>query len=198
MPPDATHDDEVVGSDFLTDKLTEPSQKVTYQDLWNAAYRGLVPGGLNRQGDSSAPVLPDGGDDAEPFSETPVTVVQPEEVKRPDALPVVIFDDLSRVAGSVERYFHTYTINIGQVGTTKIVQRDSRRTKAIIQLDPNDVGDGTLYIGDTESTGVTGFPLVNVTALVLKTTREVWAIWVPAAAQATGNAVIVVEYEKEI
>jgi hypothetical protein len=190
--------DELVGSDQMVNELTEPSQKRTYQDFWNVAYRGFVPGGLNRKGDSSAPVLPDGGDDAEPFSETEQWVTEPEPDEVPQTTPVVILDDLSRVAGRVEKYFHTYKVNIGQVGTTKIAERDNRRTRILITLDPNDVGDGTVYIGDTESTGVTGYPLVNVTSIEMRTTRSVWAIWVPAAAQATGNVNVIVEYDKEI
>lgn len=188
--------DELVGSDQMVNKLTEPSQKVTYQDLWNAAYRGLVPGGLNQKGDSSAPVLPDGGDDAEPFSETPVSFVEPEEVKRPDAVPVVIFDDLSRVAGSVEKYFHTYQVTVGEIGNTKIVERDSRRIRVTMEME--EVGDGILWVGDTESVGRTGFPLINTQRLVLETTREVWATWQPAASVLATRVFVVVEYEKEI
>jgi hypothetical protein len=195
--------DELVGSDEMVDKLTEPSQKVTYQDLWNAAYRGFVPGGLNQKGDSSAPVLPDGGDDAEPFSETPVSLVEPEEVKRPDAVPVVIFDDLSRVAGSVERYFHAFQATVGNVGTTLLLNRDPRRTRVRIV----NSGPGFIVIGETESVGLTGFPmnaviptLESTAILDFSTTRQVWAqqiedeneLGVPA------SVAIFVEYEKEI
>lgn len=194
MPPDHADRDEMVGSDKMVDKLTEPSQKRTYQDYWNAAYRGLLPGGLNQKGDSSAPVLPDGGDDAEPFSETPVSFVEPEEVKRPDAVPVVIFDDLTRVAGSVEKYFRTYTIAIPAVGTTRIVNRDPRRTKVVI----SNMGPNTIFIGDTESTGVTGFQLSGI-FLTLETTREIWAIQNDTPAP-SGPAIVnvLVEYDKEI
>lgn len=196
MPGDSIDSDEVVGSDKLTNKLTEPSQKKTVYDYWNAGMRGFVPGGLNRKGDSSAPVLPDGGDDAEPFSETPVTVVQPDETKRPDAVPVVILDDLTRIAGSVEKYFNTYQITVGNIGNTKIVERDKRRIRVTIEME--EVGDGILWIGATESVGRTGFPLINTQRLVLETSREVWATWEPAAAVLSTRVFVVVEYEKEI
>lgn len=204
MPPDHADRDEMVGSDKMVDKLTEPSQKRTYQDYWNRAYGGLLPGGLNQKGDSSAPVLPDGGDDAEPFSETPVTVVQPEEMKRPDAVPVVIFDNLSRVAGSIERYFRTYQINVGQIGTTQILDHDPRRINVIIR---NCTIGNVVYLGDTESTAATGYELLGGSANphTLQTTRRMWAITAPALMTpdtpppvAVSILSIICEYEKEI
>jgi hypothetical protein len=186
--------DELVGSDELTNKLTEPSQKVTYQDYWNRAYGGLLPAGLNRKGDSSAPTLPEGNDDAEPFSETPVTVVQPEEVKRPDAMPVVVLDDLTRVAGSVEHYFRGYQIQVPSVGTTRIVNHDPRRARVRIA----NFGPNTIFIGDTESVGNQGYQLSGI-VLEINTTREVWAIQNDTPAP-SGPAIvnILVEYDKEI
>jgi hypothetical protein len=206
--------DERVGSDELVNSLTSPSQKKTYQDYWNAAYRGLVPGGLNRKGDSSAPVLPDGGDDAEPFSETPVTVVEPEEVQRPDAVPVVIFDDLSRVAGSTEDYFHTYQITVGSISPVMIAAHDSRRTRIRI-YNVGNVGDTDpippVFIGANESVDAfSGFEVIGrdplqispEAYLEMKTTREVWAISrpippdLPSLTDTTVH--VLVEYEKEI
>jgi len=194
--------DELVGSDELVNSLTSPSQKRTYQDYWNRAYGGLLPGGLNQKGDSSAPVLPDGGDDAEPFSETPVTVVQPEEEKRPDAVPVVVMDNLSRVAGSVERYFRTYQIQVGDVGTTQILDHDPRRYSVTIR---NCTLGNAVFLGDTESTGATGFELIggSTTVFNISTTRRMWAITAPFVggtppAQPFTILSIMVEYEKEI
>jgi hypothetical protein len=198
--------DELVGSDQMVNKLTEPSQKVTYQDLWNAAYRGLVPGGLNEKGNSSAPVLPDGGDDAEPFSETPVSFVEPEEVKRPDAVPVVILDDLSRVAGSTEDYFLTYQVVVGSVSPVMIANRDPRRTRIRLFNVGTTSPDNNIYVGHNESVDAsTGFRVIANDPLQIsiesriefKTTRQVWAI--AEAGGVTSTIVhVLVEYEKEI
>lgn len=194
--------DERTGVDNLTDKLTEPSQKVTYQDLWNAAYRGLVPGGLNANNEP-APALPEGGDGGpEPFDETPQDVVEPYEPPTVDAKPVVIIDDFSRVAGSVESYFNAYQVLVSDVGTTVVCSRDPRRKRVLLR----NTGTDIIFIGETESVGPTGYALVPGVPdiaefpLELATTRQVWATARTAAGEtpATATLHVLVEYDKEI
>lgn len=196
--------DERTGVDELTDKLTEPSQKRSYYDIWNAAYRGFLPGGLNDGKDSGAPALPEGGDGGpEPFGDTPQDIVEPYEPPSVKATPVVIMDDMSRVAGSVERYFNAYQVNVGSVGATPVLNRDPRRTRVRLFIDGN---SDNCYIGETESVGTTGFVMTpsgatadakqfGTNVLELSTTRQLYAQC------DTGNTAllyVLVEYEKEI
>lgn len=190
--------DEIVGVDELTDSLTEPSQKRSYYDYWNAAYRGFFPAGLNASKDNTGPSLPEGGDGGpEPFDETPQTVAEPYEPPVIEAKPVVIIDNFSRVKGSVEKYFHAYQVSVGDIGTTLMVNRDPSRTKVVLvnMGDGEPVPAGDIFIGETESVGTTGFLMRAGFEMELKTTRQVWA---QAATGVTATVYVLVEYEKEI
>jgi hypothetical protein len=195
--------DEVVGVDELTDKLTEPSQKKSYYDYWNAAYRGFLPGGLNANKEP-APALPEGGDgDAPPFDEAEQYITEPATPEKVDAQPVVIMDDYSRVAGSVEQYFHTYQVNVGSVSPVMLADHDPRRTRILLF----NVGEASdIYVGSNESVDTaTGFRVIandplqlSIEArLEMKSTRPVWAIAATGGATAT-TVHVLVEYEKEI
>lgn len=198
----AGENDEVVASDELVDTLTTPRRKPTYQDAWNAAYRGLVPHGMNARKDmpgAGAPVLPNGGPDAEPFSETAVNVVEPDIDDDYKTTPVVIIDDLTRVKGLSDNYFQTYQVQVGAVGTTQIVNKDPSRTRVVLM----NMGPGNVYLGATESVGYGGSVILAsgsdgiVHERVINTTQEIWAQQVGGQ---SGTAIlhITCEYVKEL
>lgn len=192
--------DETVGSDELTDVLTDPKRKPTYQDFWNAAYRGLVPHGLNAypKENGGAPVLPDGGPDAEPFSETEPDIVEPEMPPQIDTQPVVIIDDLTRVKGSSELHFHSYQVQVGAIGTTLVVNKDPARSRVVVL----NLGPGNVYLGATESVGLGGAVVLPSAAdgvvheREMFTTQEIWAQQV-SGQSTTAILHVVCEYTKE-
>jgi hypothetical protein len=119
-------------------------------------------------------------------------------------MPVVVLDNLSRVAGSVERYFRTYQIQVGQVGTTQILDHDPRRINVSIR---NSTIGNAVFLGDTESTAATGFELLGGAAEVFntQTTRRMWAVTAPTftnpptpPTEPVSILCIMAEYEKEI
>lgn len=185
--------DEMVGSDQLTNTLTAPSQKRTLQDYWNIAYRGFLPAGMNRNGESGAPSLPNGGPDAEPFSETPKTVVEVDEPADIRTTPVALIADHTR--DRTQTFFRAYQVAVGPTGTTQIVNADPRRRRVVFV----NAGPGRIYLGDTESVGLTGYvmPASEITDKELITTRRVWAQ--QESGQASAAIVhVIVEYEKEV
>ncbi|MGE3429263.1 MAG: hypothetical protein AB7I44_21150 [Hyphomicrobiaceae bacterium] len=196
----AGNKDELVGSDDQVNILTDPKPKRTYQDVWNAAYRGLVPHGMNAypKNGGGAPALPDGGPDAEPFSETEPDNFEPEIPEPIETQPVVIIDDLSRVRGSSELHFHSYQVQVGPVGTTLVVNKDVTRTRVVLL----NIGPGVIYLGSTESVGTSGAVLLpSATSGVVHereifTTQEIWAM---QGSGESSNAIlhVIVEYTKE-
>lgn len=185
----------------LTDRVvtTTPKAKPTYQDAWNAAYRGLVPGGLNSSATSGAPVITDVGPDPLPFDETddeedvvPADAEPPPITKPP--VPVVLIDDLTVTRGNTEQYFRAYQIQVGAIESVVIAARDSSRTRLrIINMGPGDV-----FIGDTESVADGGYllPTSELSTFDLNTTRQVWAHQ-ETEQVSTAILSVIVEYTKE-
>lgn len=178
--------------------MANPTEKRTLQDYWKIPFRGLVPGGLNDQKDNpalpritdipDAPVMVDA--ELETNGKSVLAIAEP-----PAALPVVIVDDESHIIGSVRRYFHAMQIQVGSVQTVQLLGVDTSRRRVLFR----NVGPGSVFIGDTESVGRSGYSLFQSTSeppLELITTEEIWAL------QETGqasNAVvhILVEFDKQ-
>lgn len=171
----------------------------TVQSYWNAAYRGLVPGGLNED----SPVADDIGPDPEPFDQALqdesdyVEPDSPVKVAQPIApVPVVLVDDLSHTVKRVEKYIITNTVNIPIVGSTLLLPRDPYRTQAIIN---NNSTPGTaVIIGHNDSVGQSGFSLPPLSIVVLGTTRDLWVC--QPAGQTTPAIVtisVIQEYDKD-
>ena len=186
--------DEAVGVDNDPDVLTRPRRKPTYQDFWNAAYRGLVPGGIQKNSDSTAPDISDSGvgSEAAPLDETPEFITDPEPDIPAPAMSVVIQDDKSRVAGSVEKFNRTYTITLNAVTPQLSLAREPSRTRAFI----NNIGPGIAYLGHNESVGTSGYQLAVNTPIELTTTRELWILQ-QTLQVSLGVVCILVEYDKE-
>lgn len=157
-------------------------------DYWNAAYRGLVPGGINQV----PPEISDIGPDPEPIDmpEDPYVLPDPEVKLEQDAVPVpvVLFDDISHTRKRVEKYNLMLTANVDNVSTRILIPRDPYRTQVILQTTTN-----AIWLGHNESVGTTGFLLPVGQVIVLGTTREVWAIAQTGAAQVS----VLMEYDKD-
>jgi hypothetical protein len=186
--------DEYVGVDDGPDVLTTPRRKPTYQDFWNAAYRGLVPGGIQTNNDSTAPAISDSGvgTEAAPLDEKEQYVDEPEPDPPSTILPVIIVDDKSRVAGSVEKFIRTYTVTLNAVTPQLALAREPSRTRVVLINN----GPGIAYLGHNESVGISGFPLPINTTLTLTTTRELWILQ-QSGQVSLGVVAILVEYDKE-
>lgn len=188
--------DEQLPIDDGPDVLTTPRRKPTYQDYWNAAYRGLVPGGIQTANDSTAPLITNTGTgtDAAPLDDVTQYVDEPTPDVEVQPVPIVIIDDLSRVAGSVEKFWHAYQQAVPFVGTTLLVNRNPFTTQVRLRNTSTTAFD--VAIGHNESIGVVGYPLVPGAEIVLHTTREIWAQQITS--QATPSIIaVMIEYDKE-
>jgi hypothetical protein len=161
-------------------------------DYWNAAYRGLVPGGINQV----PPEYTDTGPDPEPIDQPDDPYVNPDpliEVQQNIVpIPVVITDDISHTRIRVAKEILTYTQQILSSSSYRLVTRVPYTTQIILQ----NLGPGIVYLGHNESVGTSGFQLPVGQLIVLGTTRDVWAI------QQTGQSgyaqvCVIHEYDKD-
>lgn len=188
--------DEELPIDGGPDVLTTPRRKPTYQDYWNAAYRGLVPGGIQTSNDSTAPLVTNTGTgtDAAPWNETDEYIDEPTPDVEIQPVPIVIIDDLSRVSGSVEKFIRTYQQAVFATGTTLLVNRNPFNSQ--VRLRNLGITAFDVSLGHNESIGTTGYPLVPGAEIVIHTTREIWAQQITP--QSTPSIIAVfVEYDKE-
>ena len=179
----------------------------TLYDAWNAAYRGLVPHGIN-----PLPITPDAAaapapnefgaemdDNPKTFDEaTPETVADSgpleNDIERLYAVPVSVVDDQT----VSEDYFHTYRVNVGAVSTQMIVAQQKFRTSVTLV----NLGNQTVWVAETESRLLDGFPLYPATAPAtperypFPTSREIWAIADPAAAGALMSVAVLITYNR--
>lgn len=174
----------------------------TVADYWNAAYRGLLPGGLNQV----PPEYSDIGPDPEPIDQPddPYVLPDPEVAIEENVVPVpvVITADVSHTRKRVEKYVTTMSANVVGPSPRILIPRDPFRTQVIIQAVAAGglSGGAGVYLGHNESVGTTGFLLPVGQVIVLGTTREVWAI-VQSAIPATGTesalVSVLMEYDKD-
>jgi hypothetical protein len=183
----------------------------TIYDAWLAAYRGLAPHGIPSQATAIEPVAAPAptditagtADNPKPFTEpTPETVTDESHASevRSDAddlnmlaVPVTIVDDSS----SADDYWSTYQINVGAGSPTRIVSPQKFRA----QVRMANFGNQNVYISETESRGLEGFPLNFVasgapTSITIATTREIWAVADPAAGTALIPVKVLLTYER--
>jgi hypothetical protein len=166
-------------------------KKLNAMDYWNAAFRGLSPGGWQQ----NPPVATDMGD-VPPFAEDvedyiPADAPVPLQQNVPP-VPVVLVDDLSHTRKRVEKFLITSTQQVNAVNSSIIVPRDPFRTQVVL----NNLGPGIVYLGHNESVGTTGFALAVNSVLVLGTTRAIWAIQQSAQTSLAGVS-IAMEYDKD-
>lgn len=166
--------------------------KMTAQDYWNAAWRGLSPGGLQQ----NPPEYTDIGPDPETVDMPDDPYVLPDNpVELQTAavpIPVVLVDDLSHTVKRVEKYNICLTANVDANTSRILIPRDPFRTQVIVQ----NLGPGIVYLGHNESVGSSGFSLPLNQLIVLGTTREVWAIQQSAQASIAQVSVLM-EYDKD-
>lgn len=180
----------------------------TIYDAWNAAYRGLVPHGINplpiMPGAASAPAPNEFGaemdDNPKTFDEpTPETVAEGEmpedDQEEMYAVPVSIIDDKT----VSDDFFHVYRINVGSVTPVMIVaQQKGRDTVRIANL-----GNQSVWIAETESRLLDGWPMFAATGgatptqYVIPTAREIWAIADPAAAGNLMSVAVMITYTRD-
>ena len=173
-------------------------KKLNAMDYWNAAFRGLSPGGWQQ----NPPVATDMGDvppfaeDVEDYIPADAPVALQQNVA---PMPVVLVDDLTHTRKRVEKFLITMTQQINSLAPSLIVPRNPFRTQVVL----NNIGPGIVYIGNDESltvnpqSGATnGFAMAINSVLVLGTTREIWAIQQTAQAT-TGFVSIAMEYDKD-
>lgn len=161
-------------------------------EQWLAPYRGLTPHSIRHP----APNADVYTDEPDTFGDTEETITLADP-KRPPyesiiAIPVVIRDDITGINRSTD----TYHIAYQEAVTTQpkmIISRDVTRTNGRIANN----GPGIVYIGDTESTGTTGYPMAVNEAFEIHGTRDYWAV--QASGQANPAVLgIYVEHEREI
>jgi|SRR5882757_7020959 len=166
-------------------------KKLNAMDYWNAAFRGLSPGGWQQ----SPPVATDMGD-VPPFAEDvedyvpadPLAPVQQDIVP----IPVVLVDDISHTQKRVERHIVTYAFNVSTFAGLA-VSRNPFRTQTII----NNTSNVAVYLGHNETIGVTGFILPPTSVVVLGTTRDIWVTTLTAPAAATSAISVIQEYDQD-
>lgn len=178
-------------SDGSPRRQQDVRKKLNAQDYWNAAFRGLSPGGWQQK----PPVATDAGD-VPPFDEdiedyiTPDPPVQLQQDVAP--LPVVLVDDLSHTRKRVERYMVAFNVNI-IAAPILAVSRNPFRTQTIINNNTN----LTVYIGHDETVGTGGFALSTNSVVVLGTTRDIWITAATAPVAATSTVSVIQEYDKD-
>lgn len=173
-------------------------KKLNAMDYWNAAFRGLSPGGWQQ----NPPVATDAGD-VPPFSEDVEDYVPADPAvpiqQNIAPVPVVLVEDLSHTRKRVERYITTLSFNI-TVTPGLVVPRNPFRTQTIINNNTN----VAVYLGHNDSvlTGLTatspgGFAVSPNSVVVLGTTREIWVVAIAAPAAATSTISVIQEYDKD-
>jgi hypothetical protein len=173
-------------------------KKLNAMDYWNAAFRGLSPGGWQQ----NPPVATDAGD-VPPFSEDVEDYVPADPAvpiqQNIAPVPVVLVEDLSHTRKRVERFITTLSFNI-TVTPGLVVPRNPFRTQTII----NNTTDVAVYLGHNDSvlTGLTttskgGFAVSPNSVVVLGTTREIWVVAITAPAVGTNTISVIQEYDKD-
>lgn len=187
-----------MGTDGSPRRQQDVRKKLNAQDYWNAAFRGLVPGGWPQK----PPVATDMGD-VPPFDEDTETYI-PADAEVPlqqnvVPMPVILVDDLSHTRKRVERYLTTLSFNI-TLSPGLVVPRNPFRTQTII----NNTTNVAVFIGHNESVlaGLTvaspgGFALSPNSVVVLGTTRDIWVVATTAPAVATNTISVIQEYDKD-
>lgn len=166
-------------------------RKLNAMDYWNAAFRGLSPGGWQQK----PPVATDMGD-VPPFAEDvedyvpadPLAPIQQNIVP----IPVVLVEDISHTQKRVERFLIAGSHNITTFPSL-MVPRNPFRTQTII----NNTTNVSIFLGHNESIGTGGFSLSASSVVVLGTTRAIWVVAAVAPAAATSTASVIQEYDKD-
>lgn len=187
-----------MGTDGSPRRQQDVRKKLNAQDYWNAAFRGLVPGGWPQK----PPVATDAGD-VPPFDEDVETYI-PADAEVPlqqnvVPMPVILVDDLSHTRKRVERYITTLSFNI-TLTPGLVVPRNPFRTQTII----NNTTNVAVFIGHNESVlsglaagSTAGFALSPNSVVVLGTTRDIWVVATTAPAVLTNTISVIQEYDKD-
>jgi hypothetical protein len=180
-----------MGTDGSPRRQQDRRKSLNAMDYWNAAFRGLSPGGWQQK----PPVATDAGD-VPPFAEDvedyvpadPLAPIQQNIVP----IPVVLVEDISHTQKRVERFIIANTQQVNAINSTLIVPQNPFRTQTIL----NNLGPGIVYIGHNETVGAGGFSLAVNSVVVLGTTRDLWAIQ-QTAQTSLANVSIIQEYDKD-
>ena len=188
----------MAGNDGSPRRQQDVRKKLNAQDYWNAAFRGLVPGGWPQK----PPVATDMGDvppfdeDVEDYVEADPAVPLQQNVA---PMPVVLVDDLTHTRKRVERMIVAYQQAI-TTSPALLVSRNPFRTQTVI----NNTTNVAVYLGHNESVsasfvgvGGTGFAMAPNSVLVLGTTRDIWVVASEAPLAATPNVSVIQEYDQD-
>src|SRR5882757_6172540 len=125
----------MAGSDGSPRRQQNVRRKLNAQDYWNAAFRGLSPGGWQQK----PPPATDAGD-VPPFKEAVEDYVEadaPVALQQNVApLPVILIDDLTHTQKRVVDFIRAYSFNITFLPGL-LLPRNPFRTQAIINNTTN-------------------------------------------------------------